>query len=147
MQCVITFFLNSPKRNQLLEGIAQATLQKGKSQKAVLDACRTRWAARHKTYSRFYSSYGAIVETLEVIAHGLHAEKYDVVNEFLDWDSKSRQEASGLLAGVTDFTFIVAFLCVYKYLSHLEGITVQLQSRSLDVLKAYSLVITNICMF
>ena len=95
---------------------------------------------RHKTYQRFHNSFKAIVETLDVIAFGSHADKYDVVRGFLDWDGKSKHEASGLLSGITDFSFIVAFNVVFKLLSHLEAITVQLQSSTLDVLAAYSMV-------
>ena len=140
MQSVIAFFLMSPKRNKLLEGVASASIKHEKTRKAILDACKTRWAMRHKTYQRFHNSFTAIVETLEVIAFGSHADKYDVVRGFLDWDGKSKHEASGLLSGITDFSFIVAFNVVFKLLSHLEAITVQLQSSTLDVLAAYSMV-------
>ena len=54
-----------------------------------------------------------------------------------DWDQKSKSEASSLLGAITEFSFIVTFMLVYKYLSHLEGITRLLQSTSLDILKAY----------
>ena len=38
---------------------------------------------------------------------------------------------------MTSFEFIVVFLTIYQYLSHLAGITVKLQSSTLDILEAY----------
>ena len=70
MQRINAFFLNGSKRNQLLEGIAKASLQQGKSQKAALDARST---AFHKTYIWFFKSYTAFVEALEVIPHRRNA--------------------------------------------------------------------------
>ena len=45
----------------------------------------------------------------------------------------SCSDAQQLLAGVTNFEFIV----VYQYLSHLVGITVKLQKRTLDIIEAH----------
>lgn len=47
------------------------------------------------------------------------------------------QSANSLLYGLTNFEFIVVFLVIYQYLSHLAGIPVKLQNSSLDILKAY----------
>ena len=38
------------------------------------------------------------------------------------------------------FEFIMTPLTVYQYLSHLEGITIKLQSTSLDIIHAFRLV-------
>ena len=38
------------------------------------------------------------------------------------------------------FEFIITFLATYQYLSHLEGITVKLQSTSLDIFQPFHLV-------
>lgn len=42
------------------------------------------------------------------------------------------------LSSITNFEFI--FLLVYQYLSHLSGITVQLQSTTVDIIEAYALI-------
>ena len=51
-----------------------------------------------------------------------------------------RSDAQSILNSITSFPFIVMFLTVYQFLSHLSGVTVQLQSSSLDIIKAYSMV-------
>jgi len=39
--------------------------------------------------------------------------------------------------GLTDFEFIIVFLITYQFLSHLSGITIKLQSVTLDIVDAY----------
>ena len=75
-----------------------------------------------------------------MIVPGLHRDTYDEVFRTAVWDSKSKTDASGLLTGLTYFGFIVAFLIAYQWLSHLEGITVKLQSSSLDFIEAHDMV-------
>ena len=41
----------------------------------------------------------------------------------------------------SSFDFIITFLTVYRMLSHLEGITVKLQSKAIDILEANEMVI------
>ena len=114
-------------------GVTQET-----KRKALLDLCSTRWAQRHTAYQHFYQGHVFIVEALELIGHRLHHNKYGEL--FSDWDTGSRSDAQQILASITNFGFIVVFMVVYQYLSHLSGITVQLQSTSLDLIKAHSMV-------
>jgi len=58
-------------------------------------------------------------------------------NTYADWDTASRSDTQQLLANITSFEFIIVFLTVYQYLSHLAGITVKLQKQALDILEAY----------
>ena len=58
-------------------------------------------------------------------------------NTYADWDATSRSDAQQILAAITNFEFIVVFLTAYQYLSHLAGITVKLQKRTLDIIEAY----------
>ncbi|XP_068742165.1 52 kDa repressor of the inhibitor of the protein kinase-like [Montipora capricornis] len=53
------------------------------------------------------------------------------------WDRKSKDEAVALLASLAIFDFIVSFLVLYEFLSHLSGVTVKLQGQSIDIIKAY----------
>ena len=53
------------------------------------------------------------------------------------WDHDSKGTANSSLRGLTDFEFIVVFLIVYQLLSHLSGITVKLQSSTIDIVDAY----------
>ena len=63
---------------------------------------------------------------------------------YADWDSASRSDAQQILASITSFEFIVVFLMVYQFLSHLAGITVKLQKTALDIVEAHEM-ITEIC--
>lgn len=53
------------------------------------------------------------------------------------WDRKSKDDAAALLASLATFDFIVSFLVLYEFLSHLSGVTVKLQGQSIDIIKAY----------
>ena len=101
--------------------------------------CRTRWAERHSAYQHFYQCYKFIVIAFEAIALGLHQN--DLSDNFAGatWSSDCKSNANSLLHvhAVTSFEFVIAFLTVYQYLSHLSGITVKLQSRTLDIIEAY----------
>ena len=123
------FFQNCPKRNGLLVNIMETEIQHTGKRKPLIDLCRTRWAERHEAYTHFYNSYLFIVKSLEVIAYGMHREQYS--KDFTDakWDTKSKR-----------FDFIISFMTIHQFLSHLEGITVKIQSTSLDILKAYDMV-------
>ena len=42
-----------------------------------------------------------------------------------------------MLHAVTAFEFIIGFLIIYQYLSHLAGISAKLQNTTLDILQAF----------
>ena len=67
-----------------------------------------------------------------------HSSKYG--DQYSDWDTANRSEAQQILASITSFEFIVVFMVVYQYLSHMSGITIQLQSTTLDIIEAHSMV-------
>ena len=48
---------------------------------------------------------------------------------------------------LTDFDFTVVFLIAYHFLSHLCGITVKLQSSTIDIIDAYQQIIDEIKTF
>ena len=139
MKASVMFFTNSPKRERLLAEVVTKGGHPLGLRKPLTDVCRTRWAARHDAYSHFYGSFIFIVKALEVMALGLHHDEYrtDVTT---GWVGKYRAEANGLLSGLVKFDFIVTFLTVYQVLSHLTGITIKLQSTSLDIVQAYRMV-------
>ena len=146
LKSVCWFFLNSPKREGLLQHLVTENVPNKERRKALIDLCKTRWSRRHEAYRYFYQSYHFIVEALEVMAHKLHLDKYETVREmYSDWDPKTKTEAASLLAGITSFSFIVTFVTVYMLLSHLEGITRKLQSSTLDILLAHEMVSCNYC--
>ena len=53
------------------------------------------------------------------------------------WYRKNKDDAVALLASLATFDFIVSFLVLYEFLSHLSGVTVKLQGQSIDIIKAY----------
>ena len=116
------FFINSPKRSGLLEQVVSANVPDAEKRKPLLDLCKTRWAERHVAYQRFYQGLPFIVEALEVMGYKRHIEKYG--ETYLDWEPKVRSEAQQIVTSITSFSFIVTFMAVYQYLSHLSRITV-----------------------
>ena len=128
------FFLNSPKRSGILELIVTDNFPDSPGRKPLLDLCRTCWAERHSAYQHFYQAYSFIVQALELIGYRLHLDKY------ADWNTVNHTEAQQILASLTLFACIVSFTCMYQYLSHLTGITVKLQKRSLDTTDAHELI-------
>lgn len=99
--------------------------------------CRTRWAARHTAYTHFYQAYTFIITALEIIAYGIDEEMCGEDFQNADWDVKSKNAATALLGSLTSFDFIASFLVLYQFLSHLAGITVKLQGRTVDIIEAY----------
>ena len=135
MQSCSKFFLYSPKRMGVLELIIRQNVVDETRRKPLLDVCRTRWAERQSAYQHFYQAYVFITEALELIGYKRHMEKYGTT--YSDWGTTSRSDAQQLLAGIISFEFIVVFLTTYQYLSHLAGITVKLQKRTLDIIEAH----------
>ena len=137
MTSVCLFFLNSPKRNELLIEIVTKNVHQDNRRKALIDLCKIRWAQRHSAYQHFYQSYVFIVQCFEVISMGLHVENLSDNFATATWDHDTKGTANSLLKGQTDFEFIMVFLIAYQLLSHLSGITVKLQSTTVDIVDAY----------
>lgn len=99
--------------------------------------CRTRWAARHTAYTHFYQAHTFITAALENSVYGANKEKCGDSYQDEAWDSKRKTDAGSILSYLTSFEFIVTFLVMYEFLSHLAGITVKLQGRSVDIISEY----------
>ncbi|KAI8516539.1 Fibrinogen- domains (FReDs) [Branchiostoma belcheri] len=106
----------NPKRSGALEMVIKHNNGDDAKRKPLLDLCKTRCAERHKP--------------LEMIAYSRPLDKYG--ETFADWDTGNRSAAHQILKSITSFDFIVVFLIMYHYLSHLAGITVKLQGRAVD---------------
>ena len=136
---VCLFFNYSPKRNGLLTAVIQDQPPENGKKKPLITLCATRWVARIEAYDHFYASFKYTVFALEVLAHNMHHD--ECPEQFYGcWQTKTRTDASGLLKAITDFDFIVAFICAYSCLSHMSGLTVKLQKKTNDIFKAFSLV-------
>ena len=80
-----------------------------------------------------------MVEALEMIGFQHHLEKYGRL--YADWESATRSDAQQVLGSITSFEFIVVFLSIYQYLSHLAGITIKLQKQASDIIKAHQMIL------
>ena len=58
-----------------------------------------------------------------------------------DWESTSRSEVQQILASITSFEYIVVFLTVYQFLSHMSGFTVKPQKSALNIAEAHEMVV------
>ena len=94
--------------------------------------------AIHTSYQHFYQAYSFITEALELIGYKMHMQEYGDL--YSDWDVHNRSEAQQILASITTFDFIIVFMSIYQYLSHLSGITVKLQNSALDIVEAYGMI-------
>ena len=92
---------------------------------------------RHSAYQHFYQCYTFIIKSLEMISLGLYCNELsqNFVNAF--WDTQSKSKATSLLHSIIDFEFIVVFMIAYQFLSHLSGMTIKLQSSTIDIIEAY----------
>ena len=115
MQAVCAFFLNSPKRNGLLEEIVgrQTFVFEGNRRKSLIDLCKTRWAERQIAYQHFYQCFTFITTALEVIALSFHQDHLSDDNRNCSWDNDSKNTANSFLHAMTSFDFIVSFLITY----------------------------------
>ena len=116
-----------PYREEILKTFKSQVLTPAVSRKRKLVdlLCKTRWVARHDALVTFSSLYPAVV-----FSH----------NDGGGWNASSSTAAASLLNCVTQFQFIVAFTTVSKVMSHIQALSVALQERAIDIVKAYSLV-------
>ncbi len=129
LKAVVSKFENSPKMNELLTTVLETACNTDQGlRSSLLRLSKTRWAARHLAYERLYFVY--IVEALEVIAlpvqHGVDLrEKYPLIQ---DWSWEWKKEVFPLPEAIFSFPFIITFIVIYQYLSHLHEPTILLQT-------------------
>ena len=122
----------------LLQSIITKAIPEAIGRKGLIDMCRTRWAARHTAYTHFYQAYPYIIAALENISCGANHEMCGDEYQDATRDRKSKDDvAVALLASLATFDFIVSFLVLYEFLSHLSGVTVKLQGQTIDIITAY----------
>ena len=121
------FFHNSAKRQSFLEKV----IDKKSGVVKVKDLCRTRWVYRHEAYENFNILYKFLVTVMEAIVES------DPTYEDMNWDRKTVVAANGLLKMYFSFTFIVSFIVTMNAMSIIKPISVKLQKKSSDIVKAY----------
>ena len=122
------FLKNSSKRQLFLE----KDLDKRTTSAKVKDLCRTRWVYRHEAYEKFYLLYKYLVDVMKAIS------EQDSSYGDMSWDSKTRVAANGLSKLYHSFTFITSFIITMNVMSVIRPISVKLQHRSYDIVKAYN---------
>ncbi len=76
--------------------------------------------------------------TFEVIGCGQHQDSLSEDFTSATWDPESKIKANSFFLSITEFEFIIVFLIIYQFLSHLAGITVKLQGTEVDIMEAYN---------
>ena len=132
-----TFFKLSPKKETLLNYIAEIRHLDNNRRQILTGMCKTRWSERDLAYEYFYLALPFIVEALEIINDtyakiGSFEKKYTK-----GWDYKTKREATSLLNDVTFFELIIYLLGLYRLLHPLARIDNRLQGRGVDIIEAY----------
>ena len=136
MKASVVFFTKSPKRVRLLAEVVTKGGHPLAFRKPPTDVCRTSWAAVMMPTAILWLVHLHCEGTCPQLALGLHHDEYSA-DVTTGWERKYRAEASSLLSGLAKFDFIVTFLVVYQELLHLAGITIKVQSTSLNVVQAH----------
>ena len=122
------FFDNSPKRQQHL--ISKIRLLMPAANHFVLvNVCRTRWIERIDGMDRIVELLHPVVATLEDISMNRNAPSDG------NWNQNSRNDAKALINAIT-FSFIITVVIVRHILDLTRPLTVRLQKKAMDLLKA-----------
>ena len=127
---VSRMFVKGSKQMTLLKEVVHQNPHFSRGQKVMFDVCVTRWVDYLDGFNMFLVAYPYIVETLEVIAHKLHLEKYPA---WENWDQEFRVRVSGLLGAISTFQLCVVGTTVIRALTYLRGPSKKIQSQSLDL--------------
>ena len=126
-------FNNSPKRQQCLIAKIRELLPNN-NHRVLIEVCRTRWISRIDGMDRIVQLLPAIISLLEDIT--LNSDiQVDENTTIGNWNIKSRNDAQNLINAVT-FPFIVSVVIVRHILDLTRPLTVKLQRKEMDLLKA-----------
>lgn len=120
------FFSNSPKRQLHLESWIDSTIP-GEQRKKLKELCRTRWVQRHEAFEVFCDLFMPTFCCFESIVHSAAS----------DWNRETRSDAQSYLLAMSQFPFIVALVLTQRVLAYTKGLSVQLQGRYCDVVRAH----------
>ena len=120
------FFSNSPKRQLHLEARIDCTMP-GEQRKKLKALCRTRWVQRHEAFEVFCDLFTPTFCCFESIVHSAAS----------DWNRETHSDAQSFLLAMSQFPFIVALVLTHRVLAYTKGLSVQLQGRYCDVVRAH----------
>ena len=95
----------------------------------LVNVCRTRWIERIDGMDRIVELLHPVVATLEDISMNRNAPSHG------NWNQNSRNDAQALINAIT-FSFIVTLVIVRHILDLTRPLTVRLQKKAMDLLKA-----------
>ena len=122
------FFDNSPKRRQYLISKIRIMMPAA-SHFVLVNVCQTRWIERIDGMDRIVELLHPAVATLEDISMNRNAPSHG------NWNQNSRNDAQALINAIT-FSFIVTLVIVRHILDLTRPLTVRLQKKAMDLLKA-----------
>ena len=126
MHDICNFFKFSPKTESLLLAKIEELCSESSHMK-LKDICKTSWVQR-------LDSMEVLLELPDAVIEVLHNIK---MNETRIWDAESSTKASGLYHAILTFDFLFTLTVTRKTLALTKGLTVKLQSCTVDVLKSY----------
>ena len=120
------FFNYSPKRQLALEEWINDVLPE-ENRKKLKELCRTRWVERHEAFEVCSDLFLPTFCCLEAIVHSPSS----------DWNRETRSDAHSLPLAMSQFSFMVALVLSHKVLAYTKGLSVKLQGRYVDVVRAH----------
>ena len=123
------FFDNSPKRQQHLISKIRV-LMPAANHFVLVNVCRTRWIERIDGMDRIVELLHPVVATLEDISMNRNS-----AGDGSNWNQNSRNDAQALINAIT-FSFIITVVIVRHILDLTRPLTVRLQKKAMDLLKA-----------
>lgn len=127
VDAVSRFFNNSPKRQLELEKWIGDVLPSEEKRHKLKQLCRTRWVERHDAYDIFIDLFLPIVSCLEEIVNAPPS----------NWNRETRSEAQSFLLALSQFSFLVTLVVTHKIVGYTRGLSVKLQGRYVDVVRAH----------
>ena len=124
---VANYFSASPKRQLALERHIDNVQTQASKQKRLKELCRTRWVERHNAFETFCELYVAIVSCLEERAG----------SNLQEWNHCSIVDAKSHLRALLEFTLIITLVITKNVLSYTRGLSVKLQGKWQDIIRAY----------
>ena len=128
------FFSNSPKRQQCLLSKIKELLPDN-NHYVLIDVCRTRWISRIDGMDRIVELLEPVVSLLEDITMNRDITVNVDGATIGNWNISSRNDAQSLLNAI-NFSFIVSIVIVSYILRLTKPLTVKLQRKEIDLLKA-----------
>ena len=122
---IYRFFANSPKRQLALTKCIEETTE-GERRKKLKSLCKTRWVERHEAFEVFVDLYQSVVYCMEEIK--------DLPGE---WNRETRSDAQSFFISLSRFPTICALVLTKEVLSYTKALSIKLQGRYIDIVKAY----------